>query len=205
MKTTAKRFEKNGYVVLKNFIPEEMAEFLGDYLLVQKELKKANGESEGDSQVPDADCVFYEDPTLESLYLTYSQKVEEAVGLNLLPTYIYGRTYKTGNILTPHTDRPSCEISATVKLAESEDYSWPIWIADSCVELEVGDALLYRGCDLTHWRDKCEANDDYYLTQIFVHFVEQNGIYHDYAFDRNEDRYKVLSQAKVKKQERQKN
>ena len=166
MKTTVKEFKKNGYVVLKNFIPKEMAEFLSDYLLVQKELNKASGAIGGDIQVPDAERIPAGDPTLESLYLSHSQKVEEATGLNLLPTYIYGRTYKTGNTLAPHTDRPACEISATVKLAESEDYSWPIWVADSCVELEVGDALLYRGCDLMHWRDKCKANDDYYLTQI---------------------------------------
>lgn len=202
MKNTTEEFNKNGYAVLKNFIPKEVAEFLSDYLLVQKEMNKVSGVNSGDAQVPDADSVFKEDPTLESLYLSYTTKVEEALKINLLPTYIYGRIYKTGNVLAPHRDRPSCEISATVKLAESEDYSWPIWIDDSCVELGVGDALLYRGCDLTHWRDKCEANENYYLTQIFVHFVEQDGVYKDYAFDGNQTRHAILSRAKENKSRR---
>lgn len=186
-------FDQNGFVVVRDFIAKDIALFLSDYLHVMAEINKNIGANLGDSQIPDANGVFHQDPALESLYLKQTEKMEGITGLSLSPTYIYARIYKNGNELTPHKDRPSCEISATIKLNESDDFCWPIAIEDNYIELGVGDAVIYKGCDVLHWRDKCEASDDYFLSQMFMHFVDKNGPYSDFKFDKNQNREIVLS------------
>jgi hypothetical protein len=180
-----KQFEKNGFFVFKDFIPKELALFLSDYLHVMKELNKIQGKELGDDQIPDAKCIVFNDPALESLYLRQTKKMEEATGYNLIPTYIYARIYGSGNILHAHKDRPSCEISASIKLNESEGYIWPIAVEDKYIELDIGDAVIYKGCEVLHWRDKCEGEKDYFLSQMFMHFVDANGQYSDYKYDRD--------------------
>ena len=48
---------------------------------------------------------------METLMMKVLPKMEKETGLKLLPTYSYARTYKKGDILKRHKDRPSCEIS----------------------------------------------------------------------------------------------
>jgi hypothetical protein len=186
-------FEKQGYCLVKNFLSKEVALFLSDYLKLKKEIKTALGESLVDDQVPDAACVFHNEPFLETLYLQHTEKMKCLTGVDVIPTYIYARIYGTGNTLAPHKDRPSCEISATIKLDESDNYCWPVCVEGSGFELGVGDAVVYKGCDVLHWRDKCEATEDYFLSQMFMHFVDKNGPHADFKFDKDPTREFILS------------
>ena len=78
-----------------------------------------------------------------------------------------------------HKDRPACEISCTLNLGGDE---WPIFIDPTGGEgqegvevlLKQGDALLYRGCDLQHWREPFEGETCY---QVFLHYNEFPGKY----------------------------
>jgi hypothetical protein len=193
MQSSVEAFEKQGYALVKNFLPKDVALFLSDYLKVRREIKILNGDRVVDEQIPDAACVFWEEPVLETLYLQYTKEMEKVTGLSLVPTYIYARIYAAGNELRRHKDRPSCEISATIKLDESEQYTWPICVEQGSFELDVGDAVIYRGCDVMHWRDKCEADKDYFLSQMFMHFVDKNGPNTEYIFDKMPTRQFVLS------------
>lgn len=190
---TSKAFQENGYCLVKNFLPKDVALFLSDYLKVRREIKIANGDRTSDGQIPDASCVFSEEPVLEALYLQYTEKMKQVTGLDVLPTYIYARIYQNGNELYPHKDRPSCEISATIKLDESEEYTWPICIEGGSFDLDVGDAVIYRGCDVLHWRDKCQADEGYFLSQMFMHFIDKNGPYLEHVFDKIPARQFVLT------------
>ena len=42
--------------------------------------------------------------------------MEELTGIELWATYAFYRVYKQGDILKHHTDRPACEVSATICL-----------------------------------------------------------------------------------------
>jgi hypothetical protein len=56
-----------------------------------------------------------------------------------------------------------------------------------------GDAVIYSGCDVTHWRDKCNGPDGYYSGQVFIHFVRKNGKYPDEVGDnKNRDAYSYM-------------
>lgn len=128
-----------------------------------------------------ADIVF------ETLLKISKEHVEKISGLELYPTYSYARLYRTGNELAEHRDRPSCEISLTIKLGDTGNYNWPIYMGDTPIHLSAGDAVIYKGCEIEHRRDKC-LEPDYFLGQVFIHYVDKNGLYSDYKYDNNKDK-----------------
>ena len=71
-----------------------------------------------------------------------------------------------------HRDRIPCEISVTLHLGG--DSSWPIWIETPekkrvDVDLDIGDAMIYLGCNAYHGRDEYKGTEDY--IQVFMHFI----------------------------------
>ena len=139
----------------------------------------------GDRQVP-AKYVEYSNPVMESLLLYCKQRMEEVTGLELCPSYSYFRIYETGNDLKNHVDRESCEISATMTLAYKNDTTmtpWPIWIKGECgsvasITLHEGDAIIYRGGELEHWREPMDGDEDSFQVQVFLHYIDKNGPYY---------------------------
>jgi hypothetical protein len=51
------------------------------------------------------------------------------------------------------------------------------------VKMEVGDAVLYRGCEKYHWRDEFKGK---WQAQVFLHYVDQNGPHADWKYDKRE-------------------
>ena len=131
---------------------------------------------------------------METLMMKVLPKMQQETGLQLVPTYSYARTYKKGDILKRHKDRPSCEISTTINLGGDP---WPIFIDETGsnnvideyknihkpnaptgtrVDLEIGDMLVYSGCDLEHWREPFEGD---ICGQVFLHYNHVNGRFTD--------------------------
>ena len=101
------------------------------------------------------------------------EKVEEAFGLELIPAYEYSRIYVTGNDLFRHKDRPACQHSVTINLRNQGD-PWEFhWEGGSCLMLP-GDAVVYHGCEVEHWREENKGLEVY---QTFLHYVDANGPY----------------------------
>ena len=54
-------------------------------------------------------------------------------------------------------------------------------------DLEPGDLVIYRGCDLEHWREPFTIEDENaWHVQGFFHYVDKNGPFKDYKFDKRE-------------------
>ena len=87
-----------------------------------------------------------------------------------------------------HQDRPSCEISGTMTLGFAENSNvWPInfakdddYLLGERLTLNVGDLVMYRGCELPHWRPQYKGE---WQVQVFFHFVDANGPHKDYVYD----------------------
>ena len=145
-----------------------------------------------DPQVPGSPSA-YGDPLMDMLLEKLRPTVECATGLSLFPTYSYFRVYKRGDALKRHRDRSSCEVSMTLNLGYSAKEFWPIWVAGpagtTSVVLQPGDGLIYRGCECDHWR---EAFDGDYLAQVFLHYVDQNGPYAEWKFDKRRSLSRLL-------------
>jgi hypothetical protein len=126
---------------------------------------------------------------MESLLLHLHKSMEKNTGLQLYPTYSFYRVYRNGDKLAPHKDRPSCEISATLCFNYNYDdkkYTWPIYIGEAgkAADLKPGDMLIYRGCDLPHWRDPFAVDENTWHVQGFFHYVNASGPYTEYKNDR---------------------
>ena len=193
-------FRVNRYQVIKKAVSFELANFLFNYFLLKRDAVKwmydkniiyDNGMlgTWTDKQVPNT-YSHYGDFAMETLMMKVLPVMQKETNLNLIPTYSYARLYKKGDILKRHKDRPSCEISTTLNLGGDP---WPIFIdgtgADNVINeernlikpnapegtkvlLEVGDMLVYSGCELEHWRESFEGNT---CGQVFLHYNHING------------------------------
>lgn len=129
---------------------------------------------------------YYADPLVEVILKTSKDLVEDATGKTLFPTYSYARIYQPGEDLKPHTDRPSCEYSVTVNIAHKGAAS-PIYMQykDNPVEQHIlapGDAVVYKGCDVLHWREPFQ--EDQLNVQFMLHYVDKHGENAEYRFDK---------------------
>lgn len=171
-------FNSKGVLHCKNLVPLEVSMFVTHLLTI----KGAMGVG-GDTSVPNSKAAGYCEIATETIMEMVWPILEDALEEKLIPTYSYARLYGNGNELKIHSDRPSCEISVTIQLGRSHHYSWPIYMAGHRFDLAEGDGVMYKGCDLLHWRKPCDGPDDYYSGQVFCHFVRANGPFTKFAGD----------------------
>ena len=195
------QFEVNKYVHLKDFLEKDScAELVTELQRLVDEGKTVN-----DSQCPLSQAV-HGAPMFDALLEQLTPHFEKASGKKLYPTYAYARLYKPGDELKIHTDRPACEISATLTLGFEGDV-WPIYVGDYTdvgqgrevitqqgdtkylinereIKMDVGDAVLYRGIDKVHWRELYKEGK--WQAQVFLHYVDANGPHAEWKFDKRE-------------------
>ena len=194
-------FKQKKYVVIRRAISYELANFAFNYLLLKRDavkwMRKNNYVSEftpgfgtwKDKQIPNTySC--YSDFFMETLMMKVLPIMQQRTDMNLIPCYTYTRVYKKGDILKRHSDRPSCEISTTLHLGGNP---WPIFLDPTGqktvideykqihkpnapkgfpVDLEIGDMLVYSGCDLEHWREPFQGDN---CAQVFLHYNNVDG------------------------------
>jgi hypothetical protein len=195
---TVRTFTQNKYVFLKDFLDKENCEEL------TFQLKKLvdEGKTTKDDQCPLSESI-HGAPVFDSLLEQLTPYFEAASGLNLHPTYAYARLYRPGDELKVHTDRPACEISATITLGFDGE-SWPIFLGDYAkegsgrrtiiqngetkwiqnermFEMIPGDAVLYRGMEKAHWRNVYKEGE--WQAQVFLHYVDADSKYADQKYD----------------------
>jgi len=194
-------FKKNKYTVIKQAISKDLAIFVMNYFLMQKQVydtcratrylspfETILGYYESkNEQIPNT-YAQYANMAMETLLLKCQPDMEKATGLKLNPAYTYARIYKKGDELKRHKDRFSCEISTTMNLGGDK---WPIYLSPNenvgapdgkkitvaskakgiKVDLKPGDMLVYRGCELEHWREKFKGKQ---CVQVFLHYNNRN-------------------------------
>ena len=194
-------FKEKKYLVIKKAVSFELANFAFNYLLLKRDAVKWMQDNNyiskftpgfgtwEDKQVPNTYSI-YGDCFMETLMMKVLPIMQERTEMTLVPCYTYTRIYKKGDILKRHKDRPSCEISTTLHLGGDP---WTIFLdptgADYVINeykqihkpnapkgipltLEVGDMLVYSGCDLEHWREPFEGE---HCAQVFLHYNNIDG------------------------------
>ena len=173
-------FELSGYAVIKQFIPPIMCQYISKNIKV---LEANSRLSFGDTQVEKAFSGGSPAVT-ETLLDLMTPVLSEALNCELYPTYSYLRIYVKGAVLAKHVDRFSCEVSATVPIEHDGPGIWPLCLAIGGnvkkIELEPGDALIYKGIQIPHWREPFEGDRQ---VQIFLHYVKKHGQYSEFKFD----------------------
>tara|TARA_B100000212_G_scaffold288273_1_gene229286 strand:- start:241 stop:882 length:642 start_codon:yes stop_codon:yes gene_type:complete len=193
---TKKYFDENGYVVIQNLLKPEMTSLLYEYMKIKARREMLNEayypelfniHINGRFDDPQALGAYslYGDPLMDALLQNSTDFISKTIEVDLVPTYSYWRLYITGNELKKHKDRPSCEYSSTLCIGydgsnlDDKNYNWPIHIKslkgeDKSVLLNPGDLVIYKGCDVEHWRDKYDGLNH---AQVFLHYNKRNGEY----------------------------
>ena len=201
-----KKFKDNGYVIIPKLLSRELSNFLGIY--VYNVARTYADHALDDPAVPNTPSIGA-DFVMESLSDFLLPKIESLTGMKLLSTYTYYRSYKAGDILEKHIDRQACEISVSLSLRTTGKI-WPIYVNNTdyktvesnidrptsienmhkeyigdttSILLEEGDAVLYKGCEIVHWREP--YNEGTQLAQVFLHYVDANGRFSEWE---NRDR-----------------
>lgn len=194
----AKSFKQNSFVKIERLIDPLNAQFLYEYVKLEA-LRLSTIEHSIDRNDPNYDKSLwgefydtqapgdfskYGDLTFDTVLAGVVKEVEHNTGLKLIPTYSYHRLYTNGTDLKRHRDRPSCEISATMCLGyntsnlNNPNYNWPMFVKSGDKEIPItlnpGDAIIYRGCDIEHWREPFEGVNQ---AQVFLHYNEKEGNY----------------------------
>ena len=172
-------FKSQGYLHVKELVDVDLSKFFTHVLMRQQVVE----EPHQDNQVPDCLSTMDHEVMFETLAEKLWPALEQVTGLSLLPTYAYARLYGNGNSLAIHRDREECEVSVTIQLGRSHHYAWPIWVSGNRFDLGEGDGIIYKGCELDHWRTKCEGPNGYYSGQVFLHYVNADGPYANKAGD----------------------
>lgn len=167
------------YKLVKNFLTKDEQEFFTYYSLLKH---KTNLDEMDFVQSNVADSAFYGDKAVDTLMISKRKLMEKETGLTLSPTYSFFRVYTYDAELTKHKDRPSCEVSVTVMFG-SDGTKWPIFMDGNEVELTSGDAVIYLGCELEHWREHFKGD---WHAQAFLHYVDKNGPNKEFAFDQRD-------------------
>lgn len=185
------QLEDEKYLVIKDFVSEELLKICDSYyrfkFLINKDFEVSVGTHthafRGNADIVQPCSIGdYADSLTESICWNYTDKMREFTGVdNLKPSYSYIRFYEKGQFLPPHRDRPSCQYSITLPLSAYDDTPWTIYLNNSAVDLELGDMVLYKGCEAEHWREPFTGE---WQVQAHLHYVDaSHSAYKDFVND----------------------
>jgi len=167
------------------------------FKLENKELTKYNDHwdgkfwEEGIKVFPDKTSYMkYGDALTDSILSLSTEQISQITKKSLYPTYSFFRLYEMGDEMKAHKDREECEVSATINLGYNydnldkemyKDYYWPIFIRtkegkDLPINLKQGDALIYAGGELDHWREPLKGLNQ---AQTFIHYSSKKDLFKD--------------------------
>ena len=211
-------YKQNGYATIRGLVPPEVAAII--LKQIQIDLGAAGRSFEtfakthplSNQHTIDISGHFYRPLTTFLWGLT--PIIGEITGADLLPSYDYFRIYHKDDVCRVHSDRPSCEHSVSLTLAYSDNVPWPLSVGSqpvssegpcfddfgeepfSSVEMQPGDAVLYRGMDLRHGR--ILPNPNQWSAHLFLFWVERNGKFRQHAFDEERLRSELARVSNVK-------
>lgn len=173
--------DTHGFVVIPNFLGDDVCKDLAQRILADA---SKGIFTKGDEQTYYSLCCYNYEPTL-TLLNDLRERLSCICNKDIAPTYAYSRIYVNNEELQVHVDREACEYSVSINIFQ--DQEWALHIRDKSrqqfvpVSLNVGDAVIYKGRELLHYRDRYKG--DQYI-QVFLHYVDVNGPYSDWINDK---------------------
>lgn len=192
MENSAAYFKKNNYLKAPGLISKEICTVISRYALLKKEsnpkIRRGNDPLANIHRE-------YNDPLMEVFLGDLTPKIEQLTGLALWPTLSFYYSYGKGNQLLPHKDRASCEMVVALKIGSDDSFNdkegdWPLYFKDKNnrpfhIPLEAGDAIILKGHEIEHWRERFEG--EWFISAIFG-YVEKKG---PHAYQKYDQRKKL--------------
>jgi hypothetical protein len=165
----------HGYAVLREVVnPLQLAALRGYF----RELEGEGYFQNGDKQVARRN-IIHNEPTARFLHHQLAALINRVTPEPVKPSYCYLSVYKSGAALKRHIDRPQCAWNVSLALDMDPEMdrteAWPIYLEVGGrardVRLGLGDAVIYRGTTIPHWRDELPQGQT--ATVCFYHFVPE--------------------------------
>jgi hypothetical protein len=172
----APQFQQNGYAPISGLIhPLHIAAMRRYYRYLIRNRQLTLGDVQCDRRY-----LVQDDGVGRFFHHQITAAMAQIAGQPLRPSYAFLASYQSGSRLPRHIDREQCEFSISLCL----DYSpephaatpWPLQLQTAVGHVSVfqalGDALVYRGCELPHYRDALP--EGHTSTSIFFHYVNMD-------------------------------
>jgi hypothetical protein len=183
-------FATDNYEIVRQALSKELVEYIKCITTVQEDSCLFTNPPTLENPYPyscgqvSKSFSWYSAPHTEGLMVYLKPVLERVTQKRLHESYTFYRIYYNEGILRRHTDRPSCEFSATICIEKTHD--WPIFFEKldgtvSEINMNEGDLVVYKGMILPHWREEYKGGRH---TQIFIHFVDADGPFKSYRYDR---------------------
>ncbi len=165
-----------GYLVLRKIIPAFQIAAIRKYT---RALWQEGYFELGSTQVQLRDLI-YNETLMQYLQTALTQTISALTGETLQPSYSILALYHEYADLLKHTDRPQCRWNISIVLdtqpTQNRQEAWPLYIEhlgqSHCVQLEMGDLVIYKGTDNPHWRPPLPAGRQ--VTVGLFHFVPED-------------------------------
>jgi len=188
-------FRRTKYLKLNKMVPPFILSLLQ---LSYQSLSTLGKIPFGDSQAKRFS--LYNDRISVFLHFQLTDKIRQITGHNAVPTYSYYGSYIAGSTLEPHTDRHQCEFTISLSILHRPVHAkpWPLCLGKTpkfernnsaesrtdeemparedslCIPLQEGDALLFMGRHLVHYREGTLKEVEDVTSNIFLHWVQDD-------------------------------
>jgi hypothetical protein len=129
----------------------------------------------------------YKCPRFKSLAFKIKSVLIDLLEEDLIESYWFDRFYFSGSSMLPHKDRPACEISVSLHISNTSENDFPLWFESedgpTSIITDPGDAVIYKGTKVKHWRNVLRGDSVTYYHQVFFHYVRLNGYHVEHAWD----------------------
>jgi hypothetical protein len=134
----------------------------------------------GDEQVPRRYSVHNES-IARLLHLRLTNLVSLITAQRVKPSFVFFASYAEGAELARHTDRRQCEFTLSLLIdyqpIQKGKSPWPLYLKAPgqmpvAIYQSIGDALLFKGRELAHWRPALRQGHK--STSLFLHYVRED-------------------------------
>jgi hypothetical protein len=171
----AGRFRRNGHVVVDHLIhPAQLAAVRRYY----RELIAEGHVDLGDAQAMSRRYRAHDESLARVIHRGLTPFVAALAGAPMVPSYSFLASYQPGATLPRHRDRPQCAITVSLLIDYRPEPDGPApWAIKldtggrhaTAIRLGLGAGLVFRGTELTHWRDRLP--DGHHSTSLLLHYV----------------------------------
>jgi hypothetical protein len=178
--TTLGHFNKNNFAVIPDLLDPMLVTFLSSYYANMKDSKDEHFGSDWTSLNGAGDACA------DAVMYMIREKIEEKVGMELVPGFSFVRIYKKGDSVGRHIDRGANEVNTSTTITMDAD--WPIEFQHKfggerfLLGNKPGTGVAFRGMEMEHWRHKYTGESQ---VQLIAGYVIKGGEYDkpQYCFD----------------------
>lgn len=115
-------------------------------------------------------------PEVDVLLKEFTPQVIKAIKMRFIREgNTYSRIYFNGSELNPHVDRPGLDLTMSLCTFSNLAEPWPIYVEltpgkAKAVDIKPGDAALFLGTRMKHWREPLVCPNDQFMIQSFFHW-----------------------------------